>query len=161
MPDNPMSEYLVVVDIDGTLAKMHPGRIPLMPPRRLRHLTHAWRTYDLAAHMDEPVTGIIRVIAALSLRYPVVLLTSRNEISRAVTTEWLAKQEMPYTRLIMRPVTDNRPAAQFKEATLREIGLNNILCCFDDDPCVVAHLRKLGLMVFQVDGEIYEAKQNG
>lgn len=66
-----------------------------------------------------------------------------------VTTDWLKKYGVIYHRLIMREHDNNSHQMFFKEDKLIEIGLNNILCCFDDDPHVIGCMRDLGLTAYQ------------
>ena len=50
----------------------------------------------------------------------------------------------------MRRASVNRKDTVIKEEVLRAIGLDRIVACWGDSPNVIAHLRGLGLTVYQV-----------
>ena len=59
--------------------------------------------------------------------------------------EWLKINRVAYDELIMRKQSDHRTDVEFKEEALRKIGLDKILCCFDDLNHVAKHIRSLGV----------------
>lgn len=141
---------IVIVDIDGTIAETHPDRVAMAPTMANRNSTPHWDAFNLAAGMDTPITDTIEVIRALCHRKTIVLLTGRSAVCRDVTEQWLDSHGVTYDVLIMRDPADHRHASEVKEDELRSIGLEKILCCFEDNARVAAQMRALGLTVYQV-----------
>lgn len=140
-----MSKKTVIFDLDGTLAD---GRHRLhLLPKKDYHLTESWTEFNMAAVDDTPIMDNIEVcnLFAFGDYYNVVILTGRSDVAREVTEEWLDKHGVNYDSLVMRSQSDNRKDVAIKEEYLRSIGLDNILCCFDDLPHVAYHMRGLGL----------------
>lgn len=135
----------VIFDLDGTLADGR-HRLHLLPTKDYDK-TESWTEFNLAAAGDLPFWDNIELcnLFALSGDYNVVILTGRSDVSRDITTEWLFHHGVRYNSLVMRSQSDNRKDTVIKEEYLRSIGLENILCCFDDLPHVAYHLRSLGL----------------
>ncbi|QBP32931.1 polynucleotide kinase [Shigella phage Buco] len=134
---------IIVFDLDGTLAD---GRHRLhLLPKKDYHLTESWTEFNLAAVDDLPIRDNIVLCNALYQHYYIIILTGRSDVAGQVTRQWLQKHGVMYSELIMRKQTDNRKDVQIKEEELRRIGLDQILCCFDDLPHVAYHMRGLGL----------------
>lgn len=140
----------IIVDLDGTLAD-HTHRLPLLPTENLDR-TESWREFNSACVWDTPIQRTIDLISALSLHYRVVILTSRCDHASLRTRRWLYIHDVSYNYLIMRREDDNRSSTEMKKEEVLEIGLDNILCCFDDDPAVIKMFRKMGLTVYDVVG---------
>lgn len=90
------------------------------------------------------------LLRSLCRDYRVVILTSCSDVAKSETLRWLDVHDVPGDNLVMRAVDDHRPDTEFKEAVLRKIGLERILCCFEDNFRVARHLRSLGLTVHVV-----------
>ncbi|EDV3179110.1 polynucleotide kinase [Salmonella enterica subsp. arizonae] len=141
---------VVIVDLDGTLSNgMH--RLHLLPTKDL-HLTESWSEFNRAAIGDSPIQDTIDVVNGLWVSgFSVIILTGRSDEVARETYSWLDKYRVKYDYLIMRRCADNRKDTIIKEEVLRAIGLENIVCAFDDSPGVIAHIRNLGLTVYQVN----------
>lgn len=151
-----MSDKTIVVwDLDGTLA-CGKHRLHLLPTKNL-DTTQAWYKFNMACGRDAPIHDNIELLKALHLEYYTVILTGRSDDAMELTEQWLEKNDVPYDLLHMRGKDDHRPDTEFKEEKLREIGLSNILCCFDDLEHVVKHIRSLGVTCHQVTH--YDIKQ--
>ena len=137
-------KHIVVFDLDGTLSDGR-HRLPLLPAIEDRSRDSAWINFSLAAIDDTPITDNISLLRMLSIHYDIIILTGRGAVSRDITIKWLRENYVPYDRLIMRPIGDCRPDTEFKEAMLKQIGLGEILCCFDDLKHVANHIRSLGV----------------
>lgn len=135
----------VIFDLDGTLADGR-HRLHLLPTKDYDK-TESWTEFNLAAVDDLPFRDNIEMcnLFAFGDYYNVVILTGRSDVARDITEEWLDKHGVQYNELVMRSQADNRKDTVIKEEYLRSIGLENILCCFDDLPHVAYHLRSLGL----------------
>lgn len=135
---------IVIWDLDGTLADGR-HRLHLLPTKDYDK-TESWTEFNLAAVDDMPFLDNIQLCNAMSHgSYYTIILTGRSDIALDVTEAWLQKHGVFYNELVMRSQSDNRKDTVIKEEYLRSIGLENILCCFDDLPHVAYHLRSLGL----------------
>lgn len=135
----------VTFDLDGTLADGR-HRLHLLPTKDYDK-TESWTEFNLASIWDSPFPDNIELcnLFAFGDYYNVVILTGRSDVARSITEDWLDSHGVCYNELVMRKQSDNRKDTVIKEEYLRSIGLENILCCFDDLPHVAYHLRSLGL----------------
>lgn len=143
------SKPVVIVDLDGTLADGR-HRLHLLPTKDL-HLTESWSEFNKAAVGDAPIKSTIAVINGLWVSgFAVVILTGRSDEVFYDTCKWLNENGVKFDEIIMRRHTDNRKDTIIKEEVLRAIGLDNIVCAFDDSANVVKHFRNLGITTYQV-----------
>lgn len=128
----------IIVDIDGTLAKMK-DRSP-----------YDWNRVG----EDDPVQAVISAVQSAAYDNVIIIMSGRDESCREITMEWLSShvgQDWDY--LFMRPEGDNRR----DDIVKLELFNNNIRDKFhvqyvlDDRDQVVAMWRKLGLVCFQVN----------
>jgi phosphoglycolate phosphatase-like HAD superfamily hydrolase len=138
------NKQTVVFDLDGTLA-CGKHRLHLMPNKEDAHLTTSWDEFNLAAGGDAPIKDNIKLLNNLPATWDIVILTGRCDIAKEITVKWLKSNRVAYDELIMRKQSDHRTDVEFKEEALREIGLDKILCCFDDLDHVAKHIRGLGV----------------
>ena len=131
----------IISDLDGTLALMN-GRNP----------------YDASLCesdiLNTPVADIVRMHDTGSCR--ILLVSGRQECHRPQTERWLAKHDIPYNALWMRPTGDTRKDTLIKEEIYNEHikGKYNIKAIFDDRDQVVNFWRQVGLTCLQVaDGD--------
>ena len=135
--------WAVIVDIDGTIAKMV-DRGP-----------YDWKRVG----EDEPVEDILAAVNAMEASGYMILFTSgRDGSCRAETQKWIEKNHHVYGnwKLLMREEKDNRPdwivKAEIFDKYIR--GKYNVRMVFDDRAQVVRMWRKMGLTVAQVaEGE--------
>ncbi|MGL6011827.1 MAG: hypothetical protein ACRC0J_10040 [Shewanella oncorhynchi] len=136
---------IVIWDLDGTLADGQ-GRLHLLPKKEDAHVNQAWDKFNLAAFDDLPILDNIQLMNMMyAMGMEVIILTGRSAVAVNLTKAWLINHGCDYSRIIMRGVDDHRKDVDFKEAMLRAIGLDNILCCFDDLEHVAKHIRGIGL----------------
>lgn len=139
---------VVIFDLDGTLAdgrhRLH--ALPKVDP----NLPRSWDEFNKLAIYDKPIQDNISLCNSLYMNWDVVILTGRNEIVRAETKQWLNENGVRYDELIMRSLDDYRKDIHTKEEVVKRIGVENILCAFDDLPHVVKHFRSLGITTHQV-----------
>jgi len=146
-----MHKNIVVFDLDGTLSNGK-HRNHLVPDAKDAHKCSAWEAHYNAAGGDTPIQDTIDVCFALNgAGYEIVILTGRCVDASDVTVGWLADHQIPYARLIMRDFDDERPDILYKEEELLKLGLDNILCCFDDLEHVATMMRGLGLTCYLVN----------
>lgn len=134
-PDS-MLQPAIVCDIDGTLAHMH-DRSP----------------YDWSKVGNDMVDIPIAWLTSILFRsVSVILVSGRDESCRKETEDWLAKNGICYTKLIMRKEGDNRPDEVVKEEIFNEHirGGYNVRFVLDDRDKVVDMWRQMGLKCLQV-----------
>lgn len=136
--DNPTDlPKAIIVDIDGTLAKMS-DRSP-----------YDWHRVD----EDEPIEAvIIAVHAAAQFNRRVIVMSGRDESCRAITEKWLTHcLGVSWKELHMRPEGDNRKDDLVKYELFNSYVRDryHVDYVLDDRPQVCRMWRKLGLFVFQ------------
>lgn len=140
---------IAIIDLDGTLSD-GTHRLHLLPTKDL-HLTESWSEFNGAAIGDSPIQNTIDVVNALwKSGMGVIILTGRSDEVETDTMIWLDRYKVKYDYMIMRRASDNRKDTVIKEEALRAIGLDNIVCAFDDSPNVIKHFRSLGITTYQV-----------
>lgn len=140
---------VVIVDYDGTLSD-GTHRLHLLPTKDL-HLTESWSAFNGAAIGDSPITDTIAIVNGLWVSgFAVIILTGRSDEVETDSRIWLDKYGVKYDFMIMRRHWDNRKDTIIKEEVLRAIGLENIVCAFDDSPSVIPHFRSLGITTYAV-----------
>ena len=143
-------KHIVVFDLDATLANGK-HRNHLVPKPDVAHRCESWDEHNLEADKDTPIQDTIDVCNALEETHTIVILTGRCDVAEGITKAWLKGHGVRYDRLIMRGREDNRPDTVYKEEELLLLGLDNILCCFDDLEHVADMMRGLGLTCYLVN----------
>lgn len=139
---DPAKDSAVIVDIDGTLAKMT-GRNP-----------YDWgRVFE--DRVNEPVANHVRDLVSNPSRskVQVILLSGRDSAAREETVRWLDFHEIPYDELYMRAEGDTTRDDRVKYNLFNDHVRNrfNVLYVLDDRDQVVRMWRDLGLSCWQVD----------
>lgn len=131
--------WAVIVDIDGTVAKM------------IDRGPYDWQRVG----EDEPVEDVLSAVRAMeNAGFQILFTSGRDGSCYEITKKWIEKHHSPTGnwKLLMRTAKDNRPdwivKAEIFDKKIR--GKYNIRCVFDDRNQVVDMWRKLGLTVFQV-----------
>lgn len=140
---------VVIVDYDGTLSDGS-HRLHLLPTKDL-HLTESWSEFNRAAKDDAPISDTIAVVNGLWVSgFSVLILTGRSDEVEEESIEWLQRHGVKYDHMIMRRHDDNRKDTIIKQEVLEAIGLENIVCAFDDSPSVIPFFRSLGITTYAV-----------
>lgn len=129
----------IVCDLDGTLALLN-GRNPYDTSGCVNDLLNA------------PVANTLAVYG--NLGHAIILVSGRQEIHRAETESWLAKQGIIYHSLYMRPTDDTRMDALVKREIYEWHLANKYYIEFvldDRNQVVDMWRREIGLPVFQVN----------
>lgn len=143
------NKEIVIVDYDGTLSD-GTHRLHLLPTKD-HHLTSAWLEFNQASIDDTPHQDTIDVVNALKRAGKViVILTGRSDAVMDSSEKWLDDNKCQFDYLVMRDAEDNRKDTVIKEEFLRAVGLNRILCAYDDSPSVIAHFRAMGITTYAV-----------
>lgn len=142
---------IIVCDIDGTVAD---GQ------HRVHHVSgdkKDWDKYFSLMHLDTPRHDVITDVLAdqLETGSHVILVSARPEKYRDVTVEWLQKNGVPHTHLLMRPDGDSREDSIIKKNIYdKYLKHYDIVKVFDDRPRVIRMWQSLGLTVEDVGNGI-------
>lgn len=144
-----MNKKTVLFDIDGTLADIEHRRIYLdqEPPN--------WAKFNASMGDDTPNQAVVDLYQILwkSGVYDILIVTGRHETSRKVTETWLAWNEIPFSRILMRAAKDNRPDHIIKEEILDALLAegHDIAFTVDDRQQVVDMWRRRAITCLQCD----------
>ena len=146
-----MKKDIVIVDIDGTIAKVG---------ERLKYLQKEpkdWDSFYEHCDEDEPIADIVRVVKDLYFcGYNIVFCTGRRESVRNKTIEWIKKHlgfESWHYRLLMREDNDWRHDTIVKPLML-DFPASEVLFVLEDRNSMVKRWRELGYTCLQVnDGD--------
>jgi hypothetical protein len=138
--DNPKNlPSAIIVDIDGTLAKMN-DRSP-----------YEWHKVG----EDSPVEAVIHAVhAAAQFNKHVLVMSGRDSSCRKITENWLnTNLGVSWDKLFMRSEGDNRKDDLVKYELFNEHvrGKYHVNYVLDDRDQVVKMWRSLGLNCFQVN----------
>lgn len=148
-----MSKNIVVVDIDGTIAKVGD---------RLKYLQQEkkdWDAFYEHCDEDEPIKDIIELIELMQIHeYNIVFCTGRRESVRKKTEYWLFKNIwcLREYKLLMRKDGDWRHDTEVKPELLAKAGItpDDVYFILEDRDSMVAKWRELGYRCLQVaDGK--------
>ncbi len=135
---NPALPDCIIVDIDGTLAKMN-GRSP----------------YDYSKVSEDlpntPIIGLVHTLAFSEIDN-VIVFSGRPDSCRIETEKWLSEYDVVWHELYMRTTGDTRKDTIIKKE-LYETHIKdkfNVLWVIDDRNQVVEMWRSLGLTCLQV-----------
>ena len=111
----------VIVDIDGVLANASTRQHHLDPPWR------DWDAFFADCIDDESFEEIVTLIDLLDPKLAVVLLTSRPMWVQRPTLQWLAKFDISFDLLIMRPLGDFQASPGFKKDETKYLSASGFL----------------------------------
>ena len=141
----------VICDIDGCVA-IYPEGFPV------DKIKAGELTWDEAYQTAVPNYPLCRILNYLP-RDKLVFLTSRwkNAVMLPYTEDFLRKQcgfgDKP--QIIMRdPIPQGQPrpsSAEYKTEIIKQIGVENIWFCIEDNNGVVEAYRELGILTLQPD----------
>lgn len=145
-----MSKNIVVVDIDGTIAKVGD---------RLKYLQQEkkdWNAFYEHCDEDEPIKDIIELIELMQIHeYNIVFCTGRRESVRKKTEYWLFKNIwcLREYKLLMRKDGDWRHDTEVKPELLQKAGItpDDVYFILEDRDSMVAKWRELGYRCLQVN----------
>jgi phosphoglycolate phosphatase-like HAD superfamily hydrolase len=122
-----------IFDVDGTLANVDPY---------LHLVRGSNRDYDAFHKASIDALPNIEVVQMLNNaaadRHAILIVTSRKDKWRGLTSMWLAKNNIRSHALFMRSDEDNRPDYEAKKDMLDKITkLWNVVHAVDDNPNVI------------------------
>lgn len=143
-----MKKDIVIVDIDGTIAKVGD---------RLKYLQQEpkdWDSFYEHCDEDEPIEDIIQLVINLKLcGYKIAFCTGRRESVREKTVKWIKKHlgfEPWRYMLFMRKDKDFRHDTIVKPMML-DFPANEVRLILEDRTSMVKKWRELGYTCLQVN----------
>lgn len=144
-----MSKNIIVVDIDGTIAKVRD---------RLKYLQQEkkdWDAFYEHCDEDEPIDEMCQLVADLFvLGRDIVFCTGRRESVREKTRNWLTQNVISTydDELLMRKNGDWRHDTEVKPELLQKAGItpDDVYFILEDRDSMVAKWRELGYRCLQV-----------
>jgi acid phosphatase class B len=153
-----MGKKIIVVDIDGTIAKVGEHQKFLEGEKK------DWDAFFNDCDKDIPITPIIDLVNNLENKYKIVFCTGRSESVKNKTILWLFRNfktgfVLDWCTVLMRQLNDHRPDTVVKPELLQKAGIdfNDIAFVLEDRNCMVRKWRELGLTCLQVNE--WEAKE--
>ncbi len=144
---------IVIFDLDGTLALIEERRA--LSTKNNQKLD--WDVFfdPKNIELDVPNNPVIKVLDSFKKNgYLIYIMSGRLDTTRVATIKWLKKHKIVYDRLWMRGNSSKEKYisdVELKQNWLRLVGVENVLCVFDDRAKLVEMWRKNGLTCFQVD----------
>lgn len=139
---------IIIVDIDGTIAKVG-DRI-----KYLKESPKNWDAFYDSCFEDEPISEIIDLVDILSDQgYFIIFCTGRRESVKTITETWIKKHYFGgYSQLLMRPNNDYRHDTECKVDQVKKAGIdfNDIKFVLEDRNSMVKKWRELGVKCLQV-----------
>lgn len=125
----------IIVDIDGTLAKMN-GRSP----------------FDWSKIKEDTCNEVVKGIVNNYYPHTVLIFSGRDSICRQDTIEWLADNDIRYTKLFMREEGNNEKDSIIKRRLFEENvrGKYYVEYVLDDRLSVCRMWHQLGLQLLRV-----------
>ena len=122
-----------IFDVDGTLANVDPYL------HLVRGSNRDYNAFHEASIDAMPNLDVVEMLNnAVADRHSILVVTSRKEKYRGLTSMWLAKNNIRSHGLFMRLDDDNRPDYEAKKDILDKINsLWNVVHAVDDNPNVI------------------------
>ena len=158
MPDNPLLHHgalapgaIVVCDIDGVLSDASKRQ------HFLKRTPKDWEAFFAGCGDDPPIIATVNLLDDVAGDTGVVLLTSRPLHLQPVTVEWLARHDVRWDMLIMRPDGERRRSGHIKIEVVEglvHMGFT-VRLALDDDPYVVKQYVRAGVPALAVVSGYY------
>ena len=143
----PLLRKAYVFDVDGTLANNNHRQ------HYLNEKPKNWGGFFGDQYRDTPHHDILMLLDLMADADKCILIaTGRGEEHREVTARWLISNDIPYSRIYMRPLNDRRDDSVIKTEMIplmRADGYEPVMA-FDDRDRVVAAWRAAGIRCLQV-----------
>jgi uncharacterized HAD superfamily protein len=144
-----VKQKAIIIDLDGTLADCEHRKQFIEGEKK------DWKSFlkDENIIQDKLNSWCASIITNFKNSHKIILVTGRNEFTRAITKEWLATHDQNYDLLLMRKDRDWRQDAIIKEEIYKLYieSKFDVTFCVDDRKQVVDMWRKLGLTCLQCD----------
>ena len=135
-----------IFDVDGTLANVDPY---------LHYVRGSNRDYEAFHEASIDALPNIEVVEMLNHAFfdqmHVIIVTSRKEKWRGLTSYWLAKNDIGHHALYMRSDEDDRPDYEVKKDILLKIKNHwNVIHAVDDNPNVIRLWENYGITTTKI-----------
>ena len=139
-----MGKRIIIADLDGTLSD-YGHRIHLYKDKN-------YKAFNKAGINDKPIENICNILRMLQdEETEIVIMTARDETCRKDTSKWLRLNDVPYDRLIMRPLKDMSSDPDCKRKLFDDnFDYKDIWFVLEDRQSVVDMWRGEGLTCLQV-----------
>lgn len=147
----------MIVDMDGTLVDVsgirHYVRDALLPDGSYTKKNFdAFHKASILCPAHHNVIDMVQHHWQYN-RYDVLIVTARSEDYRRITTDWLYKYAVPYTKVFMRPSGDFRSDVDVKRDILTEIEKTwDVVHAIDDNPNVIALWKEYRIATTVIPG---------
>ncbi len=130
-----------IFDVDGTLANVDPYIHLVRGPNK------NYEAFHEASINALPNFEVVQMLnEAFFDQMHVLVVTSRKEKWRGITSLWMAKNDIGHHALYMRHNDDNRPDYEAKKDMLTEIRKHwNVVHAIDDNPNVIKLWEEYGI----------------
>jgi uncharacterized HAD superfamily protein len=130
-----------IFDVDGTLANVDPY-LPLV-----RGSNRDYDAFHEASIDALPNVEVVEMLNnAVADQHAILVVTSRKDKWRGLTSMWLAKNNLRSHALFMRADEDNRPDYEVKKDILHKINNHwKVLHAVDDNPSVLQLWQEHGI----------------
>lgn len=130
-----------IFDVDGTLANVDPYLHHVRGPNRDYEAFHS-ASIDALPNVDV----LLMLNNAVSDRHAILVVTSRKEKWRGLTSMWMAINNIRSHALFMRADEDNRPDYEVKKDILDKIEKHwKVVHAIDDNPNVIRLWEENGI----------------
>ena len=137
----------IIFDVDGTLANVDPYIHYIRNVHNSSNFKKDFDKFHSESINAEPNQEVVEMLnKAFFDQYHVLVVTSRNESWRGVTSYWLAKNDIGHHALYMRKDNDFRPDYEVKKDILLNIKKHwDIVHAVDDNPSVLKLWHEYGI----------------
>lgn len=144
----------VFCDLDSTLANTE-HRHWIISEARAVGAQPDWTAYSLACKDDTVIEGTVTLLRLLSSWCDIVLLSGRDVKAYDQTIEWLQKNDVPFTDLLLREKAQRQKQGEYKLGRLLDWQMTHpfheVVLHIDDWHEVGDHLAKAGVPVLFVN----------
>ena len=143
---------VIIFDLDGTIALIDERR--KLSNKENNKID--WNIFfnPKNIELDTPNIPVIKILKSLKDKgFKISILSGRLETTMNATLKWLKKYDINFDEIRLRKKTQNEKYIsdiKLKESWLMEIGIENVLCVFDDGIKLVEMWREKGLTCLQV-----------
>ena len=135
-----------IYDVDGTLANVDPF---------LHYVRNGNKDYDSFHYSSIDALPNVEVVEMLnnsaSDDHSIIIVTSRKEKYRGITSLWLARNKITCHALFMRADDDNRPDYEAKKDMLDKINKHwLVIHAVDDNPNVIKLWQDHGIPITKI-----------
>jgi predicted secreted acid phosphatase len=142
----------ITVDLDSTIADTRQRRHVL--DGRPKREPADWVAYSMACSSDVLIESTARIVRTFAETHQVFFVSGRNEEARDLTVAWLAKHDIPYDALYLKPVGwEWASQGEYKLDTIRALEAEHrvkVVLHLDDWLDVTAHLEAHGIPALHV-----------